>query len=122
VKSCPSSTGSVVGRQRPTETGGSEPLQRQPDGRGRHADPAAISSPNTPEAFNRSTSRTWTSQSSLLASSPPVAKAKGADAKRSAETPSNRATSSRSGGRNHLNAAATGDHRRTELPAQPSSM
>src|SRR4051812_31209058 len=41
-------------------------------------------------------------QSSLLASSPPVAKAKGADPKRASRDASNRATSSRNRGRNHL--------------------
>src|SRR5580658_2634629 len=42
------------------------------------------------------------SRSSLLASSPPVAKAKGADAKRSADRPSNRATSSRNAERDQI--------------------
>ena len=63
----------------------------------------AISFPDTPAASTEAHRALGVSQSSLLASSPPVAKKpKEWTLSGPAETPSNRATSSRNGGRNHL--------------------
>ena len=97
-------------RQWPAQPAIGEPLQGR-----RTVDDAtptrrAISFPGTPAAFNRSTARTWRIAILSAGMSPPAAKAKGADAKRPAETPSRRATSLgiSSQGSEHLMAALPG--------------
>ena len=47
-----------LGREQPAQSGRGEPLQRQPHRRRRYPTRRAISLPETPAAFNRSTSRT----------------------------------------------------------------
>src|SRR6516165_3066102 len=72
----------------------------------------AISLPDIPAAFNRSTSRTWRIAVLSAGIRSPLAKAEGADRKRASRDavrpPSTRATSSRNRGRVHPESAA--DH------------
>ena len=96
-----------LGGQRPTQPGrrraasasaARSTAPRQPGGRSRC---------RTPRRHSTEARRApGASRSSLLASSPPAAKAKGADPKRASRGASNRATSSRNGGRNHLGMAS----------------
>src|SRR5713101_3340241 len=96
-----------VGRQWPTEPGGSEPLQRQPNRRRRHADP-------TRDLVAGHTGGLQPKHVAHLAHRDPLCwhrplprqKPKERTLSGPAETPSNRATSSRNAERNHLGTAS----------------
>ncbi len=71
-----------VGRQWPTQTRSSEPLQRQPNVDDATPTRRAISLLDTPAASNRSTSRTWRIAILSAGIVPSCGKSKGTDAKR----------------------------------------
>src|SRR5271169_6576687 len=90
-------------RQWPAKPGGGKPLQRQPDGRWRHADPAGDLVAGHPGGFQPKHVAHLAHRDPLCWHRPlPWQKPKERTLSGPAETPSNRATSSRNGGRNHL--------------------
>ena len=91
------------GRQWPAQPGGGEPLQRQPDSRWRHAHPAGDLVAGHPGGFQPKHVAHLAHRDPLCWHRPlPWQKPKERTLSGPAETPSNRATSSRNGGRNHL--------------------
>ena len=91
------------GRQRPAEPSGSKPLQCQPDGRRRHADPARDLVAGHPGGIQPKHVAHLAHRDPLCWHRPlPRQKPKERTLSGPAETPSNRATSSRNSGRNHL--------------------
>ena len=96
-----------VGRQGPTETGGSEPLQRQPNRRRRHADPTGDLVAGHPGGIQPKHVAHLAHRDPLCWHRPlPWQKPKERTLSGPAETPSNRATSSRNAERNHLGTAS----------------
>src|SRR5271169_3212462 len=90
-------------RQWPDQPGGGKPLQRQPDGRWRHADPAGDLVAGYPGGLQPKHVAHLAHRDPLCWHRPlPWQKPKERTLSGPAETPSNRATSSRNGGRNHL--------------------
>ena len=92
-----------LGRQRPAEPGDGEPLQRQPDRRRRHADTASDLVAGQSGGLQPEHVAHLAHRNPLCWHRPlPWQKPKERTLSGPAETPSNRATSSRNGGRNHL--------------------
>src|SRR5262249_55052591 len=86
--------------QRPAELGGSKPLQRQPHRRRRHADPAGDLVAGHAGRLQPKHVAHFAHRDPLCWHRPlPWEKPKARTLKGAAETPSNRATSSRNGGR-----------------------
>src|SRR5271170_8371237 len=91
------------GRQWPDQPGAGEPLQRQPDSRWRHTNPAGNLVAGHPGGFQPKHVAHLAHRDPLCWHRPlPWQKPKERTLSGPAETPSNRATSSRNGGRNHL--------------------
>src|SRR5271168_4542224 len=91
------------GRQWPDQPGAGEPLQRQPDSRWRHTNPAGNLVAGHPGGFQPKHVAHLAHRDPLCWHRPlPWQKPKERTLSGPAETPSNRSTSSRNGGRNHL--------------------
>src|SRR5271167_3575366 len=91
------------GRQWPDQPGAGEPLQRQPDSRWRHTNPEGNLVAGHPGGFQPKHVAHLAHRDPLCWHRPlPWQKPKERTLSGPAETPSNRATSSRNGGRNHL--------------------